>query len=86
MIIAQTGTSALLVDPGGYSTSPRQLLVALAARHAIPAMYTTRDSRHHRRSNQLRHKLYRCLSASRRLRRSDSKGRQARSSPPSVSW
>ena len=35
-------------------------------------MYTTRDSRHHRRSDQLRHKLHRCLSAGRRLRRSDS--------------
>jgi putative ABC transport system substrate-binding protein len=39
--IAQAG--ALLVGPGGYLTSKRRLLVALAARHAIPAMYTIRD-------------------------------------------
>jgi putative tryptophan/tyrosine transport system substrate-binding protein len=41
--IAQAGAGALLVGPGAYFTSKRHLLAALAARHAIPAMYTNRD-------------------------------------------
>ena len=41
--IAQAGAGALLVGPGAYFLSKRHLLVALAARHAIPAMYTNRD-------------------------------------------
>jgi len=40
--IAQAGAGALLVGAGAYLTSKRYLLVALAARHAIPAMYTNR--------------------------------------------
>jgi len=41
--IAQAGAGALLVGGGAYFTSKRYLLVALAARHAIPAVYTSRD-------------------------------------------
>jgi putative ABC transport system substrate-binding protein len=41
--ITQIGASALFVGPGAYLTSQRRLVVALAARHAIPAMYATRD-------------------------------------------
>jgi len=44
MMIAQTGTSALLVGPGGYLISQRQLLVALAVRHAIRAIRATTDT------------------------------------------
>jgi putative ABC transport system substrate-binding protein len=40
--IAQAGAGALLVGAGAYLTSKRYVLVALAARHAIPAIYTNR--------------------------------------------
>jgi putative tryptophan/tyrosine transport system substrate-binding protein len=41
--IVQAGAGALLVGGGPFFTSQRQRLVALAARHAIPAIYDGRD-------------------------------------------
>jgi putative ABC transport system substrate-binding protein len=41
--MAQAGVGALLVGGGPFFTSQRSTLVALAARHAIPAIYDTRD-------------------------------------------
>jgi putative tryptophan/tyrosine transport system substrate-binding protein len=41
--IVQAGAGALLVGGGPFFTSQRQRLVALAARHAIPAIYDARD-------------------------------------------
>ncbi len=42
--IAQSGAGALLVGGGAFFVTQRQHLVALAARHALPASYMTRDS------------------------------------------
>jgi putative tryptophan/tyrosine transport system substrate-binding protein len=41
--IVQRGAKALLVGTGPLSTSNRERLVALAARHAIPAIYALRE-------------------------------------------
>jgi ABC-type uncharacterized transport system substrate-binding protein len=41
--VVQAGAGALLVGGGPFFTSQRQRLVALAARHAIPAIYDARD-------------------------------------------
>jgi putative ABC transport system substrate-binding protein len=41
--MVQAGAGALLVGGGPFFTSQSQRLVALAARHAIPAIYDTRD-------------------------------------------
>jgi putative ABC transport system substrate-binding protein len=40
---AQRGASALLVGTGGFMFSNRERLVALAARHALPASYFLRE-------------------------------------------
>ena len=41
--IAQAGAGALLVSGSPFFTSQRRMLVALAARHAVPAIYDQRD-------------------------------------------
>jgi len=41
--MVQAGAGALLVGGGPFFTSQRQSLVALAARHAMPAIYDIRD-------------------------------------------
>ena len=40
----QHGAGALLVGSGGFMTSHRELFVALAARHALPASYVLREA------------------------------------------
>jgi putative ABC transport system substrate-binding protein len=42
--IAQSGANALLVGGGAFFVAERQRLVALAARHSLPASYMTRDA------------------------------------------
>jgi putative ABC transport system substrate-binding protein len=39
----QRGTGALLVGAGAFTNSHRKRLIAMAARHAIPAMYSLRE-------------------------------------------
>jgi putative ABC transport system substrate-binding protein len=41
---AQRGAGALLVGSGAFFNSKRERLVALAARHALPAMYAVRET------------------------------------------
>jgi putative ABC transport system substrate-binding protein len=42
--LVQGGAGALLVGAGAYLNSKRESLIALAARHAIPAMYQVREA------------------------------------------
>ncbi|MGB6511102.1 MAG: ABC transporter substrate-binding protein, partial [Xanthobacteraceae bacterium] len=42
--IVQRGAGAVLVGPGAFLTSKRQLLIDLAARYRLPALYPLRDS------------------------------------------
>jgi putative tryptophan/tyrosine transport system substrate-binding protein len=42
--LIQRGASALLVGSGGFLNTHRERLVALAARHALPAMYAQRET------------------------------------------
>jgi ABC-type uncharacterized transport system substrate-binding protein len=42
--MTQSGAGALLVGGGAFFVTQRQRLVALAARHSLPASYMTRDS------------------------------------------
>ncbi len=42
--LVQRGASALLVGSGAFTTSHRDRLVALAARHALPASYAWREA------------------------------------------
>ena len=74
---SQRGAGALLVGGRRIHVLPARTLVALAARHALPAIYRLREfavagglmsygNQHHRR-----------LSPGRRLRRADSQGREA---------
>jgi putative ABC transport system substrate-binding protein len=41
--LVQRGVGALLVGAGGFMTSHRERIVALATRHALPAMYGLRE-------------------------------------------
>ena len=41
--MAQSGAGALLVGAGPFFNSQRRQVVALAARHAVPTSYVTRD-------------------------------------------
>jgi putative ABC transport system substrate-binding protein len=41
--LVQRGVGALLVGAGGFMTSRRERVVALATRHALPAMYDLRE-------------------------------------------
>ena len=73
----QRGAGALLVGTGTFLFSNREQIVALAARHALPAMISLARVRRRRRPDELRAQHYRRLSPSRHLRRADSQGGEA---------
>ena len=64
----------LLVSVDAFLTSQRDQIVALAARHAVPAIYGIPRVRRRRRPDELWNRSCRRLSSSRHLRRQDSKG------------
>ena len=70
----QLHAGAMLVGTDPFFNSQRDKIIALAARHSIPAIYEHARIRSGRRPDELRHQSYRWLSASRRLRREDSQG------------
>ena len=68
----QRGAGALLVGSGEFFNVHQERMIALAARHALPASYTGREPRDRRRPDELWNQHYRCLSPNRRLRWTDS--------------
>jgi hypothetical protein len=89
--IAREKAAALIVNRDGFFNSRREQIVALALRHAVPAIY---ESREHVASGGLMSygpQLFRYLSHSRQLRRANSQGCEARrpassASNPNSSW
>ena len=90
-LVAASGRRAAGQSPIRSSTAGAMQLVALAARHALPAIYRVPRVCRSRRPDELRGQLHRCLSPSRHLRRPHSQGREAgrpagACSRPSSSW
>jgi putative tryptophan/tyrosine transport system substrate-binding protein len=73
----QRGAGALLVGSGPFLFSNSERVVALAARHAIPAIYALREPVVASGLMSYGTQPERCLSTSRHLRRADSQGREA---------
>ena len=56
-MFAQRGAGALFVGSGGVPTrAPSGQIIALAARHVLPASYVLRELRRGRRSDELRNR------------------------------
>jgi ABC-type uncharacterized transport system substrate-binding protein len=75
--LVRRGAGALLVGAGAFMTSHRQRIVALAARHALPASYANRESVLAGGLMSYGSQHYRRVSSGRHLRRADSQGREA---------
>jgi putative tryptophan/tyrosine transport system substrate-binding protein len=73
----QRGVGALLGGAGPFLLSHRERIVALAARHAMPAIYSNREYVVAGGLMSYGYEHYRWLSPSRHLHRPDSQGREA---------
>ena len=72
------GAGAMFIGTGSFMTSKRLDLVALAARHSLPAMHGGREFARSRRAHELWDQPDRSLSSGRHLRRPDSQRRETR--------
>jgi putative tryptophan/tyrosine transport system substrate-binding protein len=75
--LVRSRDGALLVTNDALFDSSREQIVALAASHAVPAVYDRRALCHGRRSHELWNPLSRCASPTWHLRREDSQWSQA---------
>ena len=75
--LIQSGAGALHAGIGGFMNTQRERVVALAARHRIPAIYNWREAVAARRLDELRAQHYRCIPSSRHLCRTHPQRREA---------
>ena len=73
----QRGAGAVLVGAGAFFNSRRERLVALSARHALPASYIWREAAVAGGLMSYSHQHHRCLPPGRHLRRTHPQGREA---------
>jgi putative ABC transport system substrate-binding protein len=75
--LVQRGADALHSGIGAFMESQRERIVALTARHGIPAIYSWREAVAARRPNELRAQHSRCIPSSRHLCRTHPQRREA---------
>ena len=73
-IFVEQKVEAVFVESDPFFLARREQVVALAARHALPAIYAFREFADGRRSHELWHQSFRCVSSSWGLRRRILKG------------
>ena len=78
--LARDANGGLMVLPDISATNHRDLIIALAARHRLPAVYPFRYLRRERRFDVLWHRCGRCLPARGFICRSYPQGREAKRS------
>jgi len=76
--VARDGNGGLIVTASGLAIVHRDLIITLAARHRLPAIYAYRAPRCGRRPDVLRHRFFRAVPARGRICRPDTRGRTAR--------
>ena len=76
-VMKQQGVGALLVMADPYFNVQRELIISLAARHSIPAIYEWETVHRTGRTDELRQQHHRRLSPSWHLRRQSAQGREA---------